>query len=104
MSVFRISRSPWYYAFAVVVYSLSLSSYSPAANAFFSRTYSTLEESQSLNGDFDDILRLGKLRILVPQDFTSVTYLPRRRSPLAEQQRIAVAFAQSHGLTRIALS
>ncbi len=99
MPVFGISQSPWYCAFAVVVYSLSLSIYSPTANAFFSRTYSTLEESQPLNGDFDDILRLGKLRILVPQDFTSVTYLPRRRSPLAEQQRIAEAFAESHGLT-----
>lgn len=99
MPVFGISQSPWYCAFAMVVYSLSLSIYSPTTSAFFSRSYSTLEESQPLNGDFDDILRLGKLRILVPQDFTSVTYLPRRRSPLAEQQRIAEAFAESHGLT-----
>jgi len=99
MSVFGINRPPWHCALAVLVYSLGLSIYSPTTNAFFSRTYSTLEESQPLNGDFEDILRAGKLRILVPQDFTSVTYLPRRRSPLAQQQRIAEAFAESHGLT-----
>lgn len=99
MSVFRINQAQWYCVFIVLVCSLSLSIYSSTANAFFNRGYSTLEESRPLTGDFDDILRLGKLRILVPQDFTSITYLPRRRSPLAEQQRIAEAFAESHGLT-----
>ncbi len=66
---------------------------------FFNRSYSTLEETLPLKGDFDNILQQGKLRILLPQDFTSVTYLPRRKSPLAEQQRIAEEFALSHGLT-----
>ncbi|MCP4237170.1 MAG: transporter substrate-binding domain-containing protein, partial [Aestuariibacter sp.] len=72
--------------------------YAPLSVAFFNRSYTTLEESQPLKGDFENILRLGKLRILLPQDFTSITYLPRRGSPLAEQQRIAEAFAESHGL------
>lgn len=66
--------------------------------AFVNRGYSTLEEAKVLKGDFDNILREGKLRILVPQDFTSVNYLPRKKSPLAEQQRIAEEFALSHGL------
>ena len=71
---------------------------SSPSEAFFNRSYSTLEESKIVKGDFDNILREGKLRILLPQDFTSVTYLPRRKSPLAEQQRIAEQFALSHGL------
>ncbi len=38
------------------------------------------------------------MRILLTRDFTSADYLPRRGSPLAEQQRIAEEFALSHGL------
>ncbi len=72
--------------------------YLPQAPAYFNRSYSTLEESITLEGDFDNIIRHGKLRILLTQDFTSVTYLPRRRSPLAQQQRMAEEFALSHGL------
>ncbi|MCP4187195.1 MAG: transporter substrate-binding domain-containing protein [Gammaproteobacteria bacterium] len=82
----------------MAISSLFTLAYAPISNAFFNTSYITLEESQSLKGDFDNILRQGSLRILLPQDFTSVTYLPRRRSPLAEQQRIAEAFAESHGL------
>ncbi len=68
------------------------------ANAYLNRSYSTLEESRPFNGDFVDILGSGKLRILLTRDFSSVDYLPRRASPLAEQQRIAEEFALSHGL------
>ena len=69
------------------------------AEAFINRNYSSLEQAQEFHGDFIDILRQGKLRILLTRDFTSADYLPRRRSPLAEQQRIAEEFALSHGLT-----
>ncbi len=82
----------------MVIAALFALAYAPISAAFFNRSYTTLEESQPLKGDFDNILRLGRLRILLPQDFTSTTYLPRRSSPLAEQQRIAEAFAESHGL------
>ncbi len=68
------------------------------AQAFINRGYSSLEESNVFHGDFTDILRQGKLRILLTRDFTSADYLPRRGSPLAEQQRIAEEFALSHGL------
>ncbi len=68
------------------------------AQAFINRDYSSLEESSVFHGDFTDILRQGKLRILLTRDFTSADYLPRRGSPLAEQQRIAEEFALSHGL------
>ena len=84
---------------AILAFSLFLLSVSSSASAFFNRSYSTLNESQPLKGDFEHILRSGKLRILLPRDFTSITYLPRRRSPLADQQRTAEAFAESHGLT-----
>ncbi len=83
----------------VLLAGLSLISYTQEANAFLNRSYSTLEKSIILKGDFDNIIRHGKLRILLTQDFTSVTYLPRRRSPLAAQQRMAEEFAFSHGLT-----
>ncbi|MCP4331956.1 MAG: transporter substrate-binding domain-containing protein [Gammaproteobacteria bacterium] len=66
--------------------------------AYLNRSYSTLEESRPFNGDFIDILGSGKLRILLTRDFSSADYLPRRASPLAEQQRIAEEFALSHGL------
>jgi len=69
-----------------------------SANAYLNRSYSTLEESKIFNGDFIDILGSGKLRILLTRDFSSADYLPRRASPLAEQQRIAEEFALSHGL------
>ncbi|MDH3221571.1 MAG: transporter substrate-binding domain-containing protein, partial [Gammaproteobacteria bacterium] len=76
---------------------LAVASASPA-QAFVNRSYSSLEEAQPFAGDFGDILRQGKLRILLTRDFTSASYLPRSRSPLAEQQRIAEEFALSHGL------
>ncbi len=66
--------------------------------AYLNRSYSTLEESRPFNGDFIDILGPGKLRILMTRDFSRADYLPRRASPLAEQQRIAEEFALSHGL------
>ena len=68
------------------------------AHAYLNRSYSTLEEAVAFDGDFNDILQTGKLRILLTRDFSSVDYLPRRASPLAEQQRIAEEFALSHGL------
>ena len=69
-----------------------------SAEAFINRSYSSLDQAQAFDGDFIDILRQGKLRILLTRDFSSASYLPRRRSPLAEQQRIAEDFALSHGL------
>ncbi|MFT5741089.1 MAG: membrane-bound lytic murein transglycosylase F, partial [Gammaproteobacteria bacterium] len=68
------------------------------AQSLLNRSYSDLNQASEFHGDFIDILRRGTLRILLPRDFTSATYLPRRRSPLAEQQRIAEEFALSHGL------
>ena len=87
------------YYFTLVFIGLVFLSSSVIASSIFNRSYSTLEQSATLKGDFDNILRHGKLRILLPQDFSSITYLPRKRSPLAEQQRIAEEFALSHGLT-----
>ena len=78
---------------------LSLCTGALEASDFLNRSYSTLEQSITLVGDFENIIRHGKLRILLTQDFTSVNYLPRRRSPLAAQQRMAQDFASSHGLT-----
>ncbi len=69
-----------------------------SADAYLNRTYSTLAETQRFDGDFMDILAQGKLRILLTRDNSSASYLPRRRSPLVEQQRIAEEFALSHGL------
>jgi len=66
--------------------------------AYLNRTYSSLEQASSFNGDFMEILAQGKLRILVTRDNSSAAYLPRQGSPLAEQQRIAEEFALSHGL------
>jgi len=66
--------------------------------AYLNRTYSNLEQAQSFNGDFMEILAQGKLRILLTRDNSSAAYLPRQGSPLAEQQRIAEEFALSHGL------
>ena len=85
-------------SFLALLASLLLCSYSPQASAYFYRSYTTLEQSITLEGDFENIIRHGKLRILLTQDFTSVTYLPRNRSPLADQQRMAEEFALSHGL------
>ncbi|MDH3857566.1 MAG: transporter substrate-binding domain-containing protein, partial [Gammaproteobacteria bacterium] len=68
------------------------------AHAYLNRSYSTLAESVAFDGDFIEILQSGKLRILLTRDFSSADYLPRRASPLAEQQRIAEEFALSHGL------
>ncbi len=77
---------------------LFLNFYLTPAAAYFYRSYTTLEQSIVLKGDFENIIRHGKLRILLTQDFTSVTYLPRNKSPLADQQRMAEDFALSHGL------
>jgi len=78
--------------------SLLLYFYLPHADAGFNRSFTTLEQSITLKGDFENIIRHGKLRILLTQDFTNVNYLPRRQSPLAAQQRMAEDFALSHGL------
>lgn len=79
--------------FTVLMFCLSM-----PAQAYLNRSYSKLEDAQILNGDFIDILREGKLRILLTRDYSSASYLPRKRSPLADQQRIAEEFALSHGL------
>ena len=81
-----------------MLFAVALLCLSPV-QAYLNRSYSTLEESRPFNGDFIDILGSGKLRILLTRDFSSADYLPRRASPLAEQQRIAEEFALSHGLT-----
>jgi membrane-bound lytic murein transglycosylase F len=80
-----------------MLFAVALLCLSPV-QAYLNRSYSTLEESRPFNGDFIDILGSGKLRILLTRDFSSADYLPRRASPLAEQQRIAEEFALSHGL------
>jgi membrane-bound lytic murein transglycosylase F len=71
---------------------------SAPAQAYLNRTYSSLEEAETFDGDFMDILAQGKLRILLTRDNSNAAYLPRQRSPLAEQQSIAEEFALSHGL------
>jgi membrane-bound lytic murein transglycosylase F len=81
----------------LMLFTVALLCLSPV-QAYLNRSYSTLEESRPFNGDFIDILGSGKLRILLTRDFSSADYLPRRASPLAEQQRIAEEFALSHGL------
>ena len=81
----------------LMLFAVALLCLSPV-QAYLNRSYSTLEESRPFNGDFIDILGSGKLRILLTRDFSSADYLPRRASPLAEQQRIAEEFALSHGL------
>ena len=98
MRVFLPSFANLKTVFPLLLSSLLLCFYWPHAHAYFSRSYTTLENSITLKGDLDKIIRHGKLRILLTQDFTSVSYLPRRRSPLAEQQRIAEDFALSLGL------
>jgi len=68
------------------------------AEGYLNRSYSSLEEAEPFTGDFIDILAQGKLRILLTRDNSDAAYLPRKGSPLAEQQRIAEEFALSHGL------
>ncbi len=100
MRVFKVVRTIVSCSLVISICFIGLLALSSPTHAFFfNRSYSTLEETLPLKGDFDSILQSGKLRILLPQDFTSVTYLPRRKSPLAEQQRMAEEFALSHGLT-----
>jgi membrane-bound lytic murein transglycosylase F len=72
--------------------------FSSSAHAYLNRSYSSLELAQEFQGDFMGILAQGKLRILLTRDNSRAAYLPRRGSPLAEQQRIAEEFALSHGL------
>lgn len=98
MQVFRPSFPSPNSSYLLLLVGFLLCLYLPQAAAFLNRSYTTLEQSIPLKGDFDNIIRSGKLRILLTQDFTSVTYLPRRRSPLAQQQRMAEEFALSHGL------
>jgi len=81
----------------LLLFSVMLLCLNPA-HAYLNRSYSTLAESVAFDGDFIEILQSGKLRILLTRDFSSADYLPRRASPLAEQQRIAEEFALSHGL------
>ena len=97
MVSFLFSRPIGRLLFRSLTLLLALLLLSPA-QAYVNRSYSTLEQAETFNGDFIDILRQGKLRILLTRDFTSASYLPRKRSPLAEQQRIAEEFALSHGL------
>jgi membrane-bound lytic murein transglycosylase F len=73
-------------------------SFTLPAEGYLNRTYSSLEQAESFDGDFIDILAHGKLRILLTRDNSDAAYLPRKGSPLAEQQRIAEEFALSHGL------
>ena len=98
MQVFRQNQTIRVSLITLILAALLLLIYSSSASAFLNRSYSTLAEAQVLKGDFDDIIRSGKLRILLTEDFTSVAYLPRKSSPLAEQQRTAEEFALSHGL------
>jgi len=72
--------------------------FSASAQAYLNRSYSSLELAQDFQGDFMGILAQGKLRILLTRDNSRAAYLPRKGSPLAEQQRIAEEFALSHGL------
>ncbi len=72
--------------------------FSSSALAYLNRSYSSLELAQEFQGDFMGILAQGKLRILLTRDNSRAAYLPRKGSPLAEQQRIAEEFALSHGL------
>ncbi len=98
MQVIKSGSGRRIFAFILLAVSLVLVPISSSAQSFFNRSYNTLEQSESIRGDFDEIIRYGKLRILVPQDFTSTAYLPRRHSPLAAQQRMAEDFALKHGL------
>ena len=60
----------------VLLAGLSLFSYTQEASAFLNRSYSTLEKSIILKGDFDNIIRHGKLRILLTQDLPASPTCP----------------------------
>ena len=47
------------------------------AQAYLNRSYTSIDESREFHGDFFGILKQGKLRILVPRDYTAADYLPR---------------------------
>ena len=98
MQVFRSNQAIRVSLITLILTALVPLIYSSTARAYLNRSYSTLAEAQVLKGDFEGIIRSGKLRILLTQDFTSVDYLPRNASPLADQQRTAEDFALSHGL------
>jgi membrane-bound lytic murein transglycosylase F len=66
--------------------------------ALVNRSLTMVDQIEIMQGDFNEILASGKLRILVQRDYSRVSYLPRKPSPLAEQLAIAEAFATSHGL------
>jgi len=83
---------------AAQIWLLLLLLFITSAQAYINRSYSSLDQARSFQGDFNDILRQGKLRILLTRDYSNASYLPRGRSPLAEQQRIVEEFALSHGL------
>ena len=90
----KMVRNPVFGFFLLVVFLLV----TLPVEAYLNRSYSSLEEARSFDGDFMDILAQGKLRILLTRNNTNVAYLPRHGSPLADQQRIAEEFALSHGL------
>lgn len=96
MSSFLSHRGAGFAARLLLLLLLSL--HLNPALAYINRSYSKLEETRIFHGDFTDILRQGKLRILLSRDFSSADFLPRRGSRLAEQQHIAEEFALSHGL------
>ena len=58
-------------------------------DVYLNCSYSNLQQADTFNGDFVDILGQGKLRILLTRDNSKVAYLPRQGASLAEQQRIA---------------
>lgn len=87
----RIPAAGFLFMFVVLLFALP-------AEAYLNRSYSSLEQAQSFDGDFIDILAQGKLRILLTRDNTNAAYLPRQGSPLADQQLVAEEFALSHGL------
>jgi membrane-bound lytic murein transglycosylase F len=66
--------------------------------ALVNRSLTMVDQIEIMQGDFNEILASGKLRILVQRDYSRVSYLPRKPSPLAEQLAVAEAFATSHGL------
>jgi len=60
---------------------------------------STSIADNSFNGDFEDIKKRGRLRIVIPANVGGGRYLPRKGSPVSQQFQIAEAFARFHGLT-----
>jgi membrane-bound lytic murein transglycosylase F len=59
---------------------------------------SPLADSAPFQEDWDAIKQSGRLRIIVPANLGGGRYLPRRGSPVSQQQEVAEAFARFHGL------